>query len=51
MKSRLEGMAAKMEKFHTYFGLKLTYFALRHTDMLATKLQRKDLNSAEGIFL
>ena len=48
MKSSLEGMASKMEDFRTYFGMRLAHFTLRHTDILATQLQKKDLSAAQG---
>ena len=48
MKSRINGIVSKMEEFKTYFGLKLAHFTLRHTDNLATKLQKFDLNAAQG---
>ena len=39
---------SKMEKFQTYFGLHLAYSILKHTDNLATALQKRDLNAAQG---
>ena len=48
MKSRIEGIVSNMKKFRTYFGLNLAYFVLQHTDNLATTLQKKDLNAAQG---
>lgn len=48
MKSRIKGIIYRMEKFQTYFGLKLAYHILRHTDNLATKLQKRDLNAVQG---
>ena len=48
MKSRIEGIINAMYKFETFFGLKLTYFVLRHTDNLATQLQSSTLSAADG---
>ena len=41
-------MVSKIKKFRTFFGFKLAHFTLRHTDILATKLQKRDLNAAQG---
>lgn len=51
MRSRIKGIISIMNKFGTYFGFKLAYFILRHTDNLATKLQNPNLNAAEGMIL
>ena len=48
MKCRLNGMISTMDKFENYFGFKLGYFILRHTDNLARALQDPNLNAAQG---
>ena len=48
MKSRILGIMSKMKKIQTYVGLKLAFHILRHTDILATQLQKRDLSAAQG---
>ena len=39
------GLLTLMEKFSTYFGLKLSYLAFVATEQLAVTLQAKDINA------
>jgi hypothetical protein len=51
MKTRINGQIGDngyMFKFSSFFGFKLAHFILRHTDLLAKKLQSPNLNAAEG---
>ena len=51
MKTRIKGQigdSGYMFKFSSFFGFKLAHFILRHTDLLAKKLQSPNLNAAEG---
>ena len=51
MKTRIKGQIGDngyMFKFSSFFGFKLAHFILRHTDLLAKKLQSPNLNAAEG---
>ena len=48
MKSRIRGIITIMNKYSSYFGFRLAYFVLRHTNNLATKLQNRDLDAAQG---
>ena len=43
--SKASGLLIKMEQFHTYFGLRLSYMVFVTTEQLATTLQRKDITA------
>ena len=51
MSTRIRGIVSIMTKFSCFFSFKLAYFILRHTDSLATKIQKSDLNAAQGFEL
>ena len=52
MKTRINGQIGDnngyMLKFSSFFGFKLAHFILRHTDLLARKLQSPNLSASEG---
>ena len=48
LKARLTGVLFQMKTFDFFFGLKLAYGILQHTDNLAKALQKSDLSAAEG---
>ena len=49
IKSRIQGVAAQMATFNSYFGSSLALLILRHADNLSKSLQTKDMSAAEGI--
>ena len=48
LKARLYGVLHQMKTFDFFFGLKLAYGILQHTDNLAKALQKSDLSASEG---
>ena len=47
--TKVAGLLPLMEKFSTYFGLKLSYLAFVATEQLAITLQGKDVNAQVSI--
>ena len=48
MRARINGIISIMHKFDYYFGFELGHFVLKYTDNLAQKLQKSNLNAAQG---
>ena len=47
--SRAVGIMALMDRFSTFFGLKLAYFVFSATEQVSTTLQYKDINVQEAL--
>ena len=48
MRARINGIISIMYKFDYYFGFELGHFVLKYTDNSAQKLQKSNLNAAQG---
>ena len=48
MKARIQGVAAQMKMFESYFGVSLGLLILQHTDNLSRTMQKADMSAAEG---